>query len=126
MKFFTHDEKFAEAGRDMAALEKLLAGHLRQRKGFVALLILYLCTGVALLVAGVFCFLPFWHFLHGEGGKVPDLPAGLSASVIHSFSLVFLSLVLGTGIAFQHNEACIKMLLLHRGARQTPAAPQSP
>lgn len=126
MKFFTHDAKFAEAGRDTAALEKLLAWHLRQRKWFVALLLFYLCASVALVVAGVIYFLPFWHFLHGEGGKVPDLPAGLSASVINSFSLVFLSLVCGTGIAFRHNEACINMLLLQRGARLDLTASGAP
>ena len=126
MKFFTFDEKFAEAGRDTLALEKLLAWHLRERKWFVALLIFYLCGGVALAVAGVIYFMPFWHFLHGEGGELPDRPVGLSAPVINSFGMVFLGLVAGTGAAFMHNEACIRMLLLQRGVRQEPTKPETP
>ena len=126
MKFFTYDAKFAEAGRDPAALENLLAWHRRQRKVFVALLVFFFCAGVALVVAGGIFFMPVWHFLHEGGGKAPDLPLGLNASVISSFGMVFLSLVLGTGIAFRHNEACIKMLLLQRGARSAQPASGTP
>lgn len=126
MKIFTQDAKFLEAGRDEAALEKLLTWHLRQRRWFVAVLLFYVCVVVALAIAGVVYLLPFWHFLHGEGGKVPDLPAGLRAPVINSFTMVLLSLVFGTGIAFRYNEACIKMLLLQRGAHLDRRASGNP
>ena len=130
MKLFAQDTKFAEAGRDPAALEKLLAWHLRQRKWFVALLLFYICAGVAVVVAGTLYIMQVLRFLRGEGGKMPEPPAGLSASVINSFSIAFISLVAGTGAAFMHNEVCIKMLLLHRSAHppapgdeETPAKP---
>jgi hypothetical protein len=115
MKFFTQDAKFEEAGRDAAALEKLLAWHLRQRRWFVGFLLFYFGLVFVLGIAATVYLLPFWHFLRGEGEKMPDLPAGLRASVTQSFTLVFMSLILGAGIAFRHNEACIKMLLALRG-----------